>query len=137
VCHSRLDTIGLQGGAGHEDDWEFNDEAQRHLFPGHWMNSLALLVSLSGFLMWLFYSPHMHFEDAARLDHTCGAFFAASLVGNLFVTGTNMFICTSNETVYEVLVLLYILTTFGVSIIWSNICCHRYLLEKAVTMTNM
>jgi hypothetical protein len=45
-------------------------DALLHLFPTHLFNSISTVVSLFGFGVWLFFSPHM--ADVARdLDRTC------------------------------------------------------------------
>ena len=53
-------------------DWDVNtdDNATMHLFPMHLFNSIATVVSLFGFWVWLFFGPHK--SDAAQdLDRTC------------------------------------------------------------------
>ena len=52
-----------------EEEWEYDDYAGRFLFPLHQFNSSATLVSLFGFLTWLFFSPHTG-ENAEGLDVT-------------------------------------------------------------------
>jgi hypothetical protein len=47
-----------------------NDVADRVLFPAHFFNSISTVISLFGFWVWLFFSPHN--SDVARdLDRTC------------------------------------------------------------------
>ena len=61
-------------------EWEMEDSATFHLFPQHLYNSISTVVSLFGFWVWIFFSPHM--ADVARdlslrqqnirdLDRTC------------------------------------------------------------------
>jgi hypothetical protein len=98
-----------------EEDLKFVDEAQRHLFPAYLMNSLSLVVALGGFVMWLFCSPHVSMEEAARLDRASGSYFAFDLVANLLVTAGQMTVYASNSR--EIPQVLYIVLTFGTSII--------------------
>jgi hypothetical protein len=55
----------------------------------HKLNGLSTLVSLAGFLMWLFASPHKRTEKGADLDRTCMApscfVLRAHQITNLFV----------------------------------------------------
>jgi hypothetical protein len=57
----------------HQDynpEWEMEDVAEWDLSPIHIFNSTSSVVSLFGFWVWLFFSPHM--SDVARdLDRTC------------------------------------------------------------------
>ena len=53
----------------YKPDWEMDDQAVNHLFPQHLFNSLSTVVSLFGFGVWLFFSPHQ--SDVAKdLDRT-------------------------------------------------------------------
>ena len=66
------------------------------------------------------------------------AFFAVQLLSNIVVTlsslGTN---CASIDATYYIGSNVNYLTLYGVSVIGTNILCHRYLLEKAKIMTNL
>ena len=54
----------------YDPEWDMDDLAERHLFPVHLFNSTSTVVSLFGFGVWLFFSPHN--SDVARdLDRTC------------------------------------------------------------------
>jgi hypothetical protein len=119
------------------DDWNFDNDAARHIFPVHWLNSASLVVAHAGFLMWIFYSPHMSFVEAAKLDVTCGSFFMLNLLGNLFNTGASMRVCSGDETAREILLLLCLSAMFGMSIFGCNILSHRYLIEKAKTIIKL
>jgi hypothetical protein len=54
------------------EEWEFDDYANRHLFPLHLFNSIATIVSLLSFLAWLFHSPHAN-EGSEEMDRQCNA----------------------------------------------------------------
>jgi hypothetical protein len=67
-----------------------------------------------------------------------GSFYAFQVLGNIIVLATNSgYICTASSTVYSSLVLLYMGALFGISILGTNLLCHRYLLEKAKVMSRM
>jgi hypothetical protein len=54
----------------YDPEWGMDDDAQWRLFPVHVFNSISTVMSLFGFWVWLFFSPHM--ADVARdLDRTC------------------------------------------------------------------
>jgi hypothetical protein len=54
----------------HDPEWDMDDSASLHLFPVHLFNSITTVMSLFGFWVWLFFSPHN--SDVARaLDRTC------------------------------------------------------------------
>jgi hypothetical protein len=54
----------------HDPEWDMDDDATFRLFPVHLFNSIATVMSLFGFWVWLFFSPHN--SDIARaLDRTC------------------------------------------------------------------
>jgi hypothetical protein len=54
----------------YDPEWDMEDDATWQLFPAHLFNSISTVVSLFGFMVWLFFSPHM--SDVARdLDRTC------------------------------------------------------------------
>jgi hypothetical protein len=54
----------------YDPEWDMDDAADWHLFPVHLFNSIATVMSLFGFWVWLFFSPHN--SDVARaLDRTC------------------------------------------------------------------
>jgi hypothetical protein len=70
----------------YDPDWNeednFDGHANRHLFPIHHFNSISTVVSLFGFGVWLFFSPHN--SDAAKdLDRTLGSYFALQWLVNL------------------------------------------------------
>jgi len=79
------------------------------------------------FFIWLFF-----------LNTPVGSFFAVGVMANFLVTatafGTN---CTSSQTIYQLSLSVYFPVTFGVSIIGTNILCHRYLIEKARVMIRL
>jgi hypothetical protein len=51
-------------------EWDMQDAATYDLLPLHLFNSIAVVVSLFGFCVWLFFSPHMS-KVAQNLDRTC------------------------------------------------------------------
>ena len=56
----------------YEPDWDVDDagSAVYHLFPMHLFNSISTVVSLFGFWVWLFFSPHTS-DVAQDMDRTC------------------------------------------------------------------
>jgi hypothetical protein len=66
----------------HDPDWEFDDNAAYNLLPQHLFHSISTLLSLFGFGVWLFFSPHQ--SDVAKdLDRTrtsCGIHVALSFL---------------------------------------------------------
>jgi len=54
----------------YDPEWNMDDDATWHIFPAHLFNSISTVMSLFGFWVWLFFSPHN--SDVARaLDRTC------------------------------------------------------------------
>jgi hypothetical protein len=54
----------------YDPEWDMDDAADWRLFPVHLFNSIATVMSLFGFWVWLFLSPQN--SDVARdLDRTC------------------------------------------------------------------
>jgi hypothetical protein len=142
VCDSREFTKFLErkqrGEQRGEHDWgDFDDQAQRYIFPAHWLNSLALVVAYAGFLLWLFRSPHMASIEAVYLDRTCGSFFMLNLLGNVVITGAGLKVCFASYTTRAILISMYGLGLFGISIFGCNVLCHRYLIEKAKTIMKL
>jgi len=117
------------------------DNANRHLFPAHPNNVTALFISVICFLVWYFLSPHNVKHNSAvaeNLDRTFGSFFAVEVVANLIVSATSLGEnCNSSPTIHQISVAVGILTLFGLSILGTNILCHRYLLAKARVMVNL
>ena len=74
VCYDRLFSMESAkfldvDSPDYKPDWTFDDWATNHLFPQHLFNSLSTVVSLFGFGVWLFFSPHQ--SDVAKdLDRT-------------------------------------------------------------------
>jgi hypothetical protein len=63
VCYDRTFTrwnvTYLDVDSQHYDpEWDMDDSADWHLFPVHLFNSIATVMSLFGFWVWLFFSPH-------------------------------------------------------------------------------
>ena len=66
-----------------------------------------------------------------------GSYYATQLVGNVLVTATAMYTCTSSALGFKILHLIYMLALFGINVVGSNLMCHRYLHEKATIMVKM
>jgi hypothetical protein len=54
----------------HDPEWDMDDSVNWHLFPVHLFNSISTAMSLFGFWVWLFFSPH-NSDVARQLDRTC------------------------------------------------------------------
>jgi hypothetical protein len=54
----------------YDPEWDMDDNSTWALFPAHLFNSIATVMSLFGFWVWLFFSPH-NSEVARALDRTC------------------------------------------------------------------
>jgi hypothetical protein len=79
VCHVKtvvklkttfLDADSPEYNSKWTEEDNFDDSADRHLFPVHYFNSISTVVSLLGFGVWLFFSPH-NSDMAKDLDRTC------------------------------------------------------------------
>jgi hypothetical protein len=66
-----------------------------------------------------------------------GSYFALQWLANLLVTASALGFCISSPTVKEVALLLNLCLTFGLSLIGTNLLCHRYLCEKARIMIKL
>ena len=63
---------------------------------------------------------------------TVGCYYAVQLVGNLFVTGSNLYVCVEHGSSLKIMLhAVYLLAMFGVSIIGTDILAHRFLHEQA------
>jgi hypothetical protein len=178
---SRLNTIYLdENSPRYNPDWDMHDNADRHLFPLHLFNSLSTAVSLFGFGVWVFFSPHQ--SDVAKdLDRTrelrplivcccivcfgfwfplllrvnskflmllhipfcmpfnlVGSYFALQWLTNVLATSTSLAAnCNSSQTVSTVVGSFHLCVAFGLSILGTNLLCHRYLCEKARIMIKL
>ena len=115
----------------------------RDIVPTHALNMSSTAVSMCCMLIWLCLSPHQKQQIAESLDLTCmlasmksllqnayrltqlfavGSFYAMQFVGNVLVAVVNCLYSCVNERAYTFLLFLY----FGVSVIGTNILCHRY-----------
>jgi hypothetical protein len=170
VCYDRAFSLqsaisGDVGSPDYDPDWDFDDNNGNHLFPQHLFNSLSTVMSLFGFGVWLFFSPHQ--SDVAKdLDRTCtctdcffsfwlflpnlprsvlcvpvnlvGSYFAVQWLANLVITAFGlMTFCTPSQTMLSVVRILNISTMFGLSVLGTNLLCHRYLCEKARIMIKL
>ena len=69
---------------------------------------------------------------------TVGSYFSLQWLANLLVTATALGQnCTASYTAKIPLHLINLLATFGLSIIGTNLLCHRYLYEKARAMIQL
>jgi hypothetical protein len=127
----------------HRPDQDVDENANNHIFPQHIFHSVSTLVSLLGFGVWLFFSPHR--SDVTKdLDRTrtspasiappfwfsripsclscllVGSYFALQWLGNLLVTVSAMTVCTSSpEVAMTVFFAIMLPATFGLSCIAS------------------
>jgi hypothetical protein len=119
-----------------EED-NFDDAADRRLFPIHRFNSISTVMSLFGFGVWLFCSPH-NSDVAKDLDRTLGSYFALQWLANLLVLASSLAnTCTSSTSAGTIGLLVNLFVSFSLSIIGTNLLCHRYLYEKARVMTKL
>jgi hypothetical protein len=103
------------------------------MFPTHWFNSAALLVSLLCFLTWIFLSPP-HTDEAASLDRKLGSYYGVQFLASLFVTATHMTNCTASPLLALLLFCGGLLGSVVVSVMVTNLLCHRYLMERENAM---
>jgi hypothetical protein len=114
----------------------FTMRASSIVFPAHLWNSASASASLLCFLNWLCKSPHItNQRECSRseylLDRKLGACFGLQLYSNIAKLSINAAVsCTTSVVVYEVLSALFFLVFGVLSVFWTNILCHRYLLEK-------
>jgi hypothetical protein len=80
----------------YDPEWDMDDDAVRALFPVHLLNSISTVMSLFGFWVWLFFSPHN--SDVAReLDRTCTEKTIAFL-HQLHAQATTIIMCCHHHT---------------------------------------
>jgi hypothetical protein len=125
----------------YDPDWNeednFEDSADRHLFPTHHFNSISTVVSLFGLGVWLFFGPHKS-DIAQDLDRTLGSYFALQWLANLLILAASLGInCNASGTADAIAKFVNILVSLGLSLIGTNLLCHRYLCEKARIMIKM
>ena len=105
------------------------DRALPHL---HAFQTVATVISLLGFVTWLFYSPHKtNMKKEAALDRTLGSYYATNLLVNITLQTLAVFGCTDSQSLVDILVFFAGLFVFCGSILGTNLLCHRYLCEKA------
>jgi hypothetical protein len=69
---------------------------------------------------------------------TVGSYFAIQWLANLLVTATALGSkCASSQTVNTALVVINVLATFSLSVIGTNLLCHRHPCEKARAMIQL
>jgi hypothetical protein len=67
-----------------------------------------------------------------------GSFYFFQVIGSLFSLAIlPLGICTASAAVFASATSLLFLNGFGISILGTNLLCHRYLLEKAKAMSTM
>jgi hypothetical protein len=54
-----------------EDTWDMDDNAINSLLPNLIISAFSTVVSLVGFVVWLFFSPHLVSAEAEGLDRKC------------------------------------------------------------------
>jgi hypothetical protein len=70
--------------------------------------------------------------------NSVGSYFALQWLANILVTASALAMpCASSETVYLVVLSFQLCVTFGLSVIGTNLLCHRYLCEKARVMIKL
>jgi hypothetical protein len=66
-----------------------------------------------------------------------GSYFALQWLVNLLVTTSALGFCISSPTVQTVVSFLNLGVTYVLSVIGTNLLCHRYLCEKARIMIKL
>jgi hypothetical protein len=67
-----LDVDSRQNDPNWNEEDNFDDTDLWRMFPSHSFNSISTVVSLFGFGVWLFFSPH-NSDVAKDLDRTLGS----------------------------------------------------------------
>jgi hypothetical protein len=132
LADKRYDTVFDQDSA----EAEFDSVATRALFPMHSLNLMSCVVALSCVVIWLELNPHQD-AQAAALDTKLGSFFMVQLIAQILSALLGLRGCIVDQSTYEIVRNAYYLVLYGVSIIATNILCHRYLDEKAKTMARI
>jgi hypothetical protein len=81
VCNERFTLLRITWYGDPESDFYIPDwdvdadesavNAAYNLFPIHLFNVISTMVSLFGFWVWLFFSPHKKSDEGQNLDRTC------------------------------------------------------------------
>ena len=67
-----------------------------------------------------------------------GSYFALQWLANFLVTAASLgYNCVASEMVYTILTFTSLLVSHGLSMIGTNLLCHRYLCEKARVMISL
>jgi hypothetical protein len=67
-----------------------------------------------------------------------GSYFALQWLANILVAATTLASnCVQSETAHSVLLFVNLLAQYGLSVIGTNVLCHRYLVEKARVMIKL
>ena len=81
-------------------------------------------------------SPHV--SSCSSFSFAVGSYFALQWLANLLVTAASLgTTCVQSATAQTVLSTINLLAMFGLSVIATNLLCHRYLVEKARVMIKM
>ena len=80
----------------------------------------------------------LHCSCVSSFSFSVGSYFALQWLANFLVAATTLGgNCVQSETAYTALRLLNLLASFGLSVIGTNLLCHRYLVEKARVMIKL
>jgi hypothetical protein len=130
LCLQRFDVVIAKLGTDSvlsRDYWE-NSSAG----AVNYAHIASVFISLAGLLLWLFCSPHQESLDAAPLDRKLGSFFGFLYLGSVFAIVFGVLsVCTSSKAVHLATIFLFTVSTLGISLLATNLLCHRYLLERA------
>jgi hypothetical protein len=144
-----------------------NGDANFKLHLTHEFNTTAAAVSVIGFLLWAFFTTHSahsatrldqtrmplplnpsrplplfpFFKCPCRMSNALlpvGSFHIFQVVGNIgVVVSSASMSCASSHTFYRTSFLVWQALLFGISIMGTNLMCHRYMIEKAKAMSRM
>jgi hypothetical protein len=77
-------------------------------------------------------------NDSLLFFLAVGSYFALQWLANLLVAATGLGLnCTSSTTTNTALRVVHLLASGGLSIVVTNLLCHRYLVEKARAMIKL
>jgi hypothetical protein len=102
--------------------------------------ALLLLSDLANLVHWRCVSPHHHDSSrqsalATELDKKLGSFYVWQVFGNMLVAALSLHNCTKLDRSFIALDISHDLSFFAISVVGTNLLCHRYLLSKAEIMT--
>jgi hypothetical protein len=80
----------------------------------------------------------LHCSCVSSFSFSVGSYFALQWLANFLVAATTLGQnCVQSKTAGAVLFLVNLFASFGLSIIGTNLLCHRYLVEKACVMIKL